>query len=88
MNEVFNAKNWRVAKEQFEEECKNWLLLLMGLVTKNDVDPELTLHEFLSSQYVVAKHHQGFIVDQVCCIPMYKCNIMQTEVSTGSYYHY
>jgi len=64
MNEVYSQRKWR--KEQFNEECKKWLLLLLELV-KYDQNPETLLHEFISSQdYVVTKCHQGFIVDQVC----------------------
>jgi len=45
-----------------------WLQLLLELVDYNH-SPEVLLHEFISSQrrYVVAKHLQGFITDQVCC---------------------
>lgn len=66
MNEVFSQKQWRI--EPFHEECKMWLHLLLELVDYNH-SPEVLLHEFISSQrrYVVAKHLQGFITDQVCC---------------------
>jgi len=64
MNEVFSQKQWRI--EPFHEECKMWLQLLLELVDYNH-SPEVLLHEFISSQrrYVVAKHLQGFITDQV-----------------------
>ena len=66
MNEVFSQKQWRI--EPFHEECKMWLHLLLELVDYNH-SPEVLLHEFISSQrrYIVAKHLQGFITDQVCC---------------------
>jgi len=45
-----------------------WFHLLLELVDYNH-SPEVLLHEFISSQrrYIVAKHLQGFITDQVCC---------------------
>ena len=63
MNEVFMQKQWGM--KAFDEECKKWLLLLLELVDY-DQNPEELLHEFISSQhYVVAKHHQRFVVEQV-----------------------
>jgi len=79
MNEVYSQRKWR--KEQFNEECKKWLLLMLELV-KYDHNPETLLHEFISSQdYVVTKCHQRFIVDQVCsgCISRDVCNYADKE---------
>ena len=62
MNEVYDQK-WRTV--QFGDECKKWLLLLLGLVDY-DHNPEAFLHEFISSQhYPVAKNQKSFIIDQV-----------------------
>ena len=63
MNEVYNQKKWRTI--QFGDECKKWLLLLLGLVDY-DHNPETFLREFISpQQYTMTKCHQKFIIDQV-----------------------
>ena len=63
MNEVYNQKKWRTI--QFGDECKEWLLLLLGLVDY-DHNPETFLREFISpQQYTMTKCHQKFIIDQV-----------------------
>jgi len=68
MNDIYNKKTW--SKEQFDEECKKWLLFLLELVK---YDHNL-LGEFISSKcYAVAQHHQSFIADQVGCIRIYLC---------------
>ena len=64
MNEVYNQKKWRM--DYFDDECKKWLLLLLGLVNYEQ-NPEIMLHEFISSKhYVVAQRHQKVIISQVC----------------------
>ena len=64
MNEVYNQKKWRM--DYFDDECKKWLLLLLRLVNYEQ-NPEIMLHEFISSKcYVVAQRHQKVIISQVC----------------------
>jgi len=63
MDRVFTVKQWRM--DEFDEECKEWLLLLLEIVNC-DHNLDSLLLEFIPSQcYVVAKRHQRFIVDQV-----------------------
>ena len=69
MIDVFCEKQWKI--EHFDEECKKWLLFLLELVNY-DHNPEILLHEFISSQrYAVTKRHMRFIVDQVCSVDVY-----------------
>ena len=64
MNKVYNEKNWKM--ETFEDECQKWLLFLLGFVNYSQT-PEISLHEFISSEhYNVTRRHQTFISGQVC----------------------
>ena len=50
MNEVYSQRKWRM--ECFDDECKKWLLLLLRLVDYEQ-NPEIMLHEFISSKHYV-----------------------------------
>ena len=66
MNKVYDEKKWRM--ETFEGECKKWLLFLLGFVNYKQT-PEISLHEFISSEYYnVTRRHQTFISGEVCVV--------------------